>query len=170
MWVFDATPLLYLANVDRLGLLQHLDAFCVIPERVHDEVVKTGLEQEYPAARLVQHHVDACHLDVVSVDQTPLLSRLQNHRTLSDADAAVLAHADAHEGIAVMDETYGQDVAASEDITTRGTAYIVLRLTAEGEIEPDDARDVIDAILSAGWYCAPDIYATILGAIDDFEA
>jgi len=170
MWVFDATPLLYLANVDRLGLLQQLDASCVIPERVHDEVVTTGLEQEYPAARHIQHHVDACHLDVVSVDRTPLLSRLQDHRNISDADAAVLAHADAHDGVAVMDETYGQDVAASEGITTRGTAYIVLRLTAEGEIEPDDARDVIDAILSAGWYCAPDIYATILGAIDDFEA
>ena len=170
MWVFAVTPLLYLANVDRLGLVQHLDASCVIPERVHDEVVSTGLEQEYPAARHIQHHVDACHMDMVSVDQTPLLSRLQNHRNLSDADTAVLAHADAHEGIAVMDETYGQDVAASEDITTRGTAYIVLRLTAEGEIEPDDARDVIDAILGAGWYCAPDVYATILGAIDDFEA
>jgi len=69
-----------------------------------------------------------------------------------------------------MDETYSRDVAASEGITTRGTAYIVLRLTAEGEIEPDAARDVIDAILDAGWYCAPDVYATILGAIDDFEA
>jgi predicted nucleic acid-binding protein len=170
MWVFDATPLIYLAKVDRLGLVQHLDAPCVIPERVHDEVVTTGLEQEYPAARHIEHHVDACHFDVVSVDPTPLLSRLQDHRNLSDADAAVLAHADAHEGIAVMDETYGQDVAASEDITTRGTAYIVLRLTAEGEIEPDEARDVIDAMLGAGWYCAPDVYATIFGTIDDFEA
>ena len=170
MWVFDATPLVYLANVDRLWLLQHLDAPCVIPERVHEEVVTTGLDQEYPAARLVQHHVDACHFDVVSVDPTPLLSRLQDHRNLSDADAAVLAHADAHEGIAVMDDTYGRDVAASEDISTRGTASILFRLTAEGEIEPDDARDVIEAILGAGWYCAPDVYATILGTIDDLEA
>jgi predicted nucleic acid-binding protein len=69
-----------------------------------------------------------------------------------------------------MDDTYGRDVAASEDITTRGTAYIVLRLTAEGEIEPDDAREVIDAMLGAGWYCTPDVYATILGTIYDFEA
>ena len=69
-----------------------------------------------------------------------------------------------------MDETYGRDVAANEDITTRGTAYIVLRLTAAGEIEPDEARDVIDAMLGAGWYCAPDVYATILGTIDDLEA
>jgi len=29
---------------------------------------------------------------------------------------------------------------------------------------------VIDAMLGAGWYCAPDVYATILGTIDDLEA
>ena len=170
MWVFAPTPLIHLAKVYRLGLVQHLDVSCVIPERVHEEVVTIGLEQEYPAARHIEHHVDACHFDVVSVDPTPLLSRLQNHRNLSDADAAVLSHADARDGVAVMDETYGRDVAVSEDITTRGTAYIVLRLTAEGEIEPDEARDVIDAILGAGWYCAPDVYATILGTIDDIGA
>ena len=170
MWVFDATPLIYLAKVDRLGLVQHLDAPCVIPERVHDEVVTTGLEQEYPDARRIERHIDAGHLNLISVDPTPLSSRLQDHRNLSDADAVVLAHADAHEGIAVMDDTYGRDVAASEDLTTRGTAYIVLRLTAAGEIEPGEARDVIDAMLGAGWYCTPDVYATILGTIDDFEA
>lgn len=118
MWVFDATPLIYLAKVDRLGIVQHLDAPCVIPERVHDEVVTTGLEQEYPNARRIERHVEARHLNLVSVDPTPILFRLQDHRSLSDADAAIITHTDAHEGIAVMDETYGRNLAASEDITT----------------------------------------------------
>ncbi|WP_128904630.1 DUF3368 domain-containing protein [Halorubrum amylolyticum] len=166
MWVFDATPLIYLAKVDRLALVQHLEASCVLPERVYQEVVETGLEQGYPDARRIERSVDADRLDIVSVETTPLLSRLQENSNLSDADVAVLACADAHDGVAVMDETYGRDVAAAEGITTRGTAYLVLKLASEGTISVDEARTVIDAIIDEGWYCAPDVYAKIIQKLE----
>ncbi|MDS0301075.1 hypothetical protein NDI76_20255 [Halogeometricum sp. S1BR25-6] len=50
MWVLDATPLIYLAKVDRLDLVQHLDGSCVIPDRVYEEVIETGIEQGNPDA------------------------------------------------------------------------------------------------------------------------
>ncbi|WP_373189056.1 hypothetical protein [Halolamina sp.] len=77
MWVFDATPLIYLAKVDRLALVQQLDASCVIPERVYEEVVETGLKQGYPDARRIERSIDADRFDIVSVETTALLSRLQ---------------------------------------------------------------------------------------------
>jgi len=166
MWVFDATPLIYLAKVDRLALVQHLEASCVLPERVHEEVIETGLEQGYPDVRRIERSVDADRFDIVSVETSPLLSRLQDNSNLSDADVAVLACADAHDGVAVMDETYGRDVAAAEGITTRGTAYLVLKLASEGTISVDDARTVIDAMIDEGWYCAPDVYAKIVQKLD----
>lgn len=169
MWVFDATPLIYLAKVDRLSLVQHLEASCVVPKRVYEEVVETGIEHGYPDARRIQRSVDADRFDVASVEPSSLLSRLQQNRALSDADAAVLACADARDGVAVMDETYGRDVAAVEGITTRGTAYLVLKLTKQGAISVDDARSVIDAMIDEGWYCAPDVYTKIIRKLDSFE-
>jgi predicted nucleic acid-binding protein len=166
MWVFDATPLIYLAKVDRLALVQHLEASCVIPERVYEEVVETGLEQGYPDARRIERSVNADRFDIVSVETTALLSRLQNNSNFSDADVAVLACADDHDGVAVMDETYGRDVAAAEGITTRGTAYLVLTLTSDGALSVDDARTVIDEMIDKGWYCAPDVYAKIIQKLE----
>ena len=166
MWVFDATPLIYLAKVDRLALVQQRDASCVIPERVYEEVVETGREQCYPDTRRIERSVDADRSDIVSVATSALLTRLQDNSNLSDADVAVLACADAHDGVAVMDETYGRDVAAAEGITTRGTAYLVLKLASEGTISVDDARTVIDAMIDEGWYCAPDVYAKIIQKLD----
>ena len=166
MWVFDATPLIYLAKVDRLALVEHLDASCVIPERVYEEVVETGLEQGYPDARRIERGVNADRFVIESVEATPLLSRLRENNDLSDADVAVLVCADAHDGVAVMDETYGRDVAAAERITTRGTAYLVLKLASEGTISVDEARSVIDAMVDEGWYCAPDVYAKIVQKLD----
>ncbi|AUX09094.1 hypothetical protein AArcSl_1465 [Halalkaliarchaeum desulfuricum] len=166
MWVFGATPLIYLATVDRLALVQHLEVSCVIPERVAEEVIDTGIDEGYPDARRIERSVEAGHFDVVSVENSPLVSRLQQNNNLSDADVAVLACADAHDGVAVMDETYGRDVAAVEGITTRGTAYLVLKLATEDAIDVEEARAVIDAMIDEGWYCAPDVYARIVRKLE----
>jgi len=166
MWVFDATPLIYLAKIDRLGLVEHLEPSCVIPDRVYEEVVDTGLEEGYADARRIERQVDAGRFEVVSVESTPLYSRLQRNSNLSDADIAVLVCADAHDGVAVMDETYGRDVAAAEGLTTRGTAFLVLNCTKQGAISGDDARTIIDAMIDEGWYCAPDVYTKIVRQIE----
>ncbi|WP_435195647.1 DUF3368 domain-containing protein [Natronomonas sp. EA1] len=166
MWVFDATPLIYLAKVDRLDLVQHLDGSCVIPDRVYEEVVEAGIEQGYPDARRIERGVENDLFDVVSVEPTALVSRLQRNDNLSDADIAVLARAAAHDGVAVMDEAYGRDVAATEGVTTRGTAYLVLVLASDGTISVDEARTVIDTMIDEGWYCAPNVYANIVRKLE----
>ena len=170
MWVFDATPLIYLAKVERLALVEALEASCVIPERVYEEVVATGLEAGYPDARRIDRQVDAGRFEVVAVEATRISARLGENRNLSDADIAVLACAGAHDGIAVMDEAYGRDVAAAEGITTRGTAFLVLTFTNQGAISGDDARTIIDAMIDEGWYCAPDVYVTIVQRIESISA
>lgn len=169
MWVFDATPLIYLAKIDRLGLVDHLDEPCVIPERVSEEVVDVGIEQGYPDARRIERGAEGGRFEAVSVGSTPLRTRLRANDSLSDADVDVLACADAHDGVVVMDETYGRDVAATEGITTRGTAYIALRLANQGTIDVEEARDVVDAMVDAGWYCAPDVYARIVQTLESLE-
>lgn len=169
MWVFDATPLIYLAAVDRLGTLRQLSGPRVIPAPVYGEVVETGLEEGYPDARRVEHSVEDGVFDRVDVEETPLAARLRENENLSEADVAVIAHADANDGIAVMDEAYGRDVAATEGVTTRGTAFLVLRLAKQGAIAPDAARETVDAMIDEGWYCAPDLYAKLVRKIDSIE-
>ncbi|MDS0301031.1 DUF3368 domain-containing protein [Halogeometricum sp. S1BR25-6] len=166
MWVVDTTPLIYLAKVDRLGLVRHLDGPCVIPDRVYEEVVEIGIEQGYPDARRIECGVEDGLFTVVSGEPTALASRLQQNDNLSDADVAVLACAAAHDGVAVMDEAYGRDVAATEGITTRGTAYLALVPASNGTISVDEARTVIDAMIDEGWYCAPDLYAKIVQKLE----
>ena len=168
MWVFDATPLIYLAKVEALTLVKDLDGSCIIPERVYDEVVTNGLENDHSNARRVERGIDDGYFEVRPVQNDRRFARLQTNSHLSDADVAVLVLADSQDGVAVMDETYGRDVAAAEEITTRGTAYVVLSLTKQGAISDDDARTVIDEMIDAGWYCAPDVYTKIVRQIEDF--
>jgi predicted nucleic acid-binding protein len=68
-----------------------------------------------------------------------------------------------------MDEAAGRTAVSVENIDTRGTAFLVLRRVKEGKISAATARETIDSMIDAGWYCAPDLYADILGTLDDLS-
>ena len=169
MWVFDATPLIYLAKTDRLGLLSDLEEKRLIPELVYNEVVSTGIEEGHPDARRIEQLVDDGVFRVVSVSETDIYKRLRKNDRLSRADVSVLSCAKQRDATAVMDEAYGRDVASTEGIETRGTAYLVLLLVKRDVLDPEVAREIIDAMLDAGWYCAPDVYAGVLQKLDSLD-
>lgn len=101
------------------------------------------------------------------MSDTGAFDRIARNERLTEADAAVLAVAASREAIAVMDEQYGRDVADAEGIQTRGTAFLVLRLLRDDVIDAAEARTIVDDMIDAGWYCAPDRYAKLLQKIED---
>lgn len=169
MWVFDATPLIYLAKAEKLRLASTLDDRRCIPKPVFEEVVTTGLEAGYPDARRIEQSIDDGVFDVVPVDAPQLTERLQQNPNVSDVDVAVLACAASRDAVAVMDDAAGRRVADVEGIETRGTAYLVLLCAKRGHISPRAARETIDAMIDAGWYCAPDLYTKIVRKLESFE-
>ena len=170
-WVFDATPLIYLAKAERLDVIETLDEPRVVPKAVYREVVTTGVEQGYDDARRIERAVEDGLVDVVAVDtdDSPVATRLARHPGLSDADAAVLACADARDAVAVMDESAGRSAAGVEDVETRGTAYVVVTAVRDGALSTADGRDAIDAMIDGGWYVAPDVYTKIVEKLESFE-
>jgi predicted nucleic acid-binding protein len=169
MYVFDATPLIYLGKAERLTLVEKLPEQCVIPEPIHEEVVATGLAEGHADARRVERAIEDEILSVVPIDEGSTYERLRENQHLSDADAAVLAVADAHDAVAVMDEQYGRDVASAEGIETKGTAYLVLSILKDGGITDKEAQATIDAMVEAGWYCSPDLYARLCQKIESLS-
>ena len=170
-WVFDATPLIYLAKADRLDVIETLDEPRVVPEAVYREVVTTGVKQGYDDARRIERAVEDGLIDVVAVgtDDSPVATRLARYPGLSDADVAVLACADARGAVAVIDESAGRSAAAVEGVETRGTSYVALSAVKDGALSTAEGRDAIDAMIDRGLYVAPDAYTRIVGKLESFE-
>ena len=170
-WVFDATPLIYLAKAERLDVIETLDEPRLVPEAVHHEVVTAGVEQGYDDTRRIERAVEDGLVDVVAVDtdDSPVATRLARHPGLSDADIAVLACADARNAVAVIDEPAGRSAAEVENVETRGSAYLVLAAMMDGALSTAEGRDAVDAMIDHGWYVAPDVYTKTVGKLESFE-
>lgn len=164
--VFDATPLIYLGKADRLDVVADIDRRLVVPGRVCREVVYEGLKHGYADAKRVNTLIHDGTFEQRTFEASDRFDRLVRNTRLSQADVAVLLLADELGGTAVMDEGYGRTIAETEGIDTRGTAYLVLSQVKGGELEPDDAREIVDAMLDAGWHCSTDLYAKILRTLD----
>jgi len=167
--VFDATPLIYLAKVALLEDLRALEGPRLVTERVYEEAVVRGSEGGYPDARRIEQAIEQDVLECREAEDDALYGTLSSNPNLSDADVSVLVLADAVDGIAVMDEDHGRTVAAVEGIEVRGTVSIVLSLVRDGRLDADEAREVIDAMMDAGWYCSPALYHDIVERIENLE-
>ena len=166
MLIFDATPLIYLAKSYGVKLLTELDEELVIPQKVFKEVVEKGLENDEPDARKIQILVDE---DVFEVRNCELEGFLERNSNLSLADKQVLKIADETGSAAVMDEAYGRRIAESEDIETRGTAYIVLKLQKLDILTDEESKELIDELVDQGWYCSTSLYKDILNKIEEIN-
>lgn len=169
MLVLDATPLIYLATVDRLDLLERIPHECVVPQPVYDEVVTAGLEAGHPDARRVERAVEGDVLTVAGVGDPELGERLERDSNLSTADVAVIALAAANDGVAVIDERYGRATAEAEGVETRGTVSLLLALVRDGTLSGEAAREVLDGMVAAGWYCSTDLYARVVRTFESIE-
>jgi len=167
MFIFDATPLIYLAKAERLSVLSHLDEPRLIPQRVYEEVVTVGLDAGYPDARRIEHRVEDGAFDVVSVPENVVFERFRENPNVSDADVSVLVLAGERGATAVMDDAYGRDIADVEGIETRGTAHLVLALVRDDELPGEEARETLEAMLDAGWHCSPALYAKLLSKLEE---
>ncbi|PSP77025.1 DUF3368 domain-containing protein [Halobacteriales archaeon QS_1_68_20] len=169
MFVFDATPLIYLSKAEQLTVLEELDRERIVPEAVYEEVVVNGIRGGYPDARRVERAIEDGVFGVRAAPDNATAERLRGNPNIGPADVAVLALADHLDGTAVMDEDYGRAVADSEGIETRGTAFVLLTLLKRGLLDTRETRETIDAMVEAGWYCSPDLYAKILGKIESLS-
>ena len=166
--VFDAIPLIYLAKVDQLGLIADLVGRNLIPEAVYGEVVIKGMQAGYEDARRIERAVEDGIFEVVSVDRddSPVADGLARHPGLSEADVDVLVCADGREAVAIMDEAAGRSAAIVEGIETRGTAFLVLTAVKESIIKTEAGREIIDGMIEAGWYLAPDLYGKVIHKLE----
>jgi len=163
MYVLDATPLIYLAKADALGVLEGFET--VTTQAVYDEVVVRGKEAEAPDARRIERYDP----EVTESPRNETYSRLSDTDRLSDANLGVLTLADERNATAVMDEKRGRTVAEVEGIDVRGTAYLLLNSVKYDATEADEAREILDDMVDSGWYCSTSFYSDILDKLDEMR-
>ena len=127
-FVSDAGPLIALAKIDRLHLLQNLFGYGIIPLAVHREIrPESGL----PGAARIRQAISAGWLQVVPLEDDALAVELLSLIDAGEAEAIALCH-QRRGRLLLIDDAKGRKVARRAGLPIVGVAGILLAAKSKG--------------------------------------
>lgn len=151
--VSDTSPLLNLALVDRLALLEAQFSEVTVPQQVWDELTDgaDGLE----ALRELR---EDGFLHLVEVERSDLFVELFHELDLGET-AAICYAVEENADLVLLDERDGRRVARRHDLNVTGVIGVLLRGAKTGAV---DLEHELDALREAGFWISDDLYSQIL--------
>jgi predicted nucleic acid-binding protein len=152
--VFDSTALSHFARAGRLDDLETITATdeCVVPAEVLDELAR-GVAA-YPALGTVasQGWLKAVQLEELGelVAFATYKAELGGGAERNNGEASVLAWANAHGGIAVIDESAATSIGDATGITVHGSLWLVIRGFKSRVLDRATAEGIVDDLISTG--------------------
>ena len=149
--VADSSPLIYLSAISQFDLLRLYFSSVLIPNAVHEEVVRAGNEQH--GASETQAGVEEGWITVVDPTNNPSIAFLLDQgMTPTDAHVVVLAQ-EQQADLLIADDATVRRQAQSLGLPLSGTLGILLNAQRDGHLP--DLKITLDQLIAAGFYLQP---------------
>jgi len=156
--VSDTSPLLNLALIERLNLLESQFSGITIPRQVWDELAAG--EKGLSALSKLR---DGEFLTVVEVEQSDLFVEI--FQDLDVGETAALCYAIEQDAdLVLLDEKDGRRVARRHDLNVTGVVGILLKGANAGDVKLDQE---LDALREAGFWISDNLYSKILSQAEE---
>ncbi len=149
----NATPLIYLAKIGRLELLNKIFGEVFIPEEVKSEVIDKGKELGAKDAFAIEKAVSEGWLKIAKAKLVEVPIKLE----AGEIEAISLAK---NLGIkeVLIDEISARAVAEMLGLIPRGTIFVLLRALEEKEISLDEFLDALKELVNQGFRLKEEVY------------
>lgn len=151
--VADTSPLLNLALIERLELLESQFSGITVPNQVWGEIAdgKQGVE----ALRELR---EKGFLTIVDVEQSDLFVEIFHELDLGET-AAICYAIEKDADLVLIDEADGRRVARRHDLRITGVIGILLKAATTGDVE---LKTELDALREAGFWISDNLYSKVL--------
>ena len=151
--VSNATPLIYLARVNKISLLKRLFGIVYVPKEVEVEVVEKGKELGKKDAYIVEKAIKEGWIKVLRARKVEVPIELH------PGEIAVLSLAK-NIGLreVLVDEVPARVAARLLGLIPRGTIFILLRALKAGEINLNDFLEILNELIGQGFRLREEVY------------
>lgn len=158
--ISDASPLINLAAVDQLNLLEQLYREIIIPKAVYNELVEKGAGQP-----LADEFGDIDWIKSRQVENSNLAEALKLELDDGEAEAIALA-VEIKASLLLIDERKGRSIADNFDLQYVGIIGVLIEAKAAKLIPA--VKPILDALIrKAGFWISKPLYQRILSLIDE---
>lgn len=169
MTVSNATPLIYLARLNKLQLLKQIFTQIQIPPEVKNETVNRRKEKAYPDAYVIEEAInDGWLIPEPLTPKNNEKSEALAHMMgidIGEAQAIILAK-QKNEKTILIDQSNARAVARKLELNPRGTIFVILTALRKKLITKNAAKQMLDKLVEANFYISVNIYRDTLKTIE----
>ena len=154
MIVSNATPLIYLAKIERLELLKKAFKEVAISEEVKKEVVDEGKRLHKSDALLVEKAIEA---GWIKVKKASSLAEIQWDIEKGEKSVIALAKETGTKEV-LIDESAARTAAKLSGLIPRGTVFVLLKALKMKEITFDEFLKCLEELVKKGFRLSEEIY------------
>lgn len=155
--VSNATPLIYLAKIGKLYLLEEIFDTVLIPTRVYSEVVVSGKEKGYHDAFLVEKYITK---GIIVKKEVKIKKLINMPIGRGEAETIELA---AGEGIydVLIDEAKARRIARMYNLRPKGTLWVLTRAFEKDLLSKIELMNNIEELIKSGYRIREDILVEV---------
>ncbi len=155
MIVSNSTPLIYLAKIGKLSLLQKFFHEVIIPNEVKLEVIDAGIKLNSPDALIVQRSLED---GWIKVKETKTLKHLEEFGIDKGEAEAISLAINIKSSEILIDQTHARLAAKTLGLKPRGTLYVLLRALKEKTITYDEYLEFLEELVRHGFRLREEVY------------
>lgn len=155
--VSDTSPILNLAIIGRLSLLQDQFTEVYIPTAVLREL---RIEEDMPGSQAIKTAVGAGWIRVAEAQDAPLVTVLKRELDIGEAEAIALS-VQMKAGLVLLDEREGRAIARALGLKVTGVLGIALKAYRQGQL-PSLQQVMEELREKAGFRIAPELFAELM--------
>jgi len=152
--ISNATPLIYLAKIKRLSLLQDTFDEVFIPEEAKIEVVDEGKKLKKIDANLVEKEISEGWIKVQRTDKYMRLPIELDKGKIATLTLAL----DLEIKEVLIDEVSARTAAEILGLVPRGTIFVLLKALKMEKIDFDEFLEILDSLLEEGFRLKEEVY------------
>lgn len=161
--VSNTSPIINLAAIGRLELLQHIYGTIVIPQEVYHEVAVKGHEQAGASEIQTYSWFEPYHVQDIA-----LVNRLEQHLDAGEAEAIALA-VELQADLLLLDERRGRRIAKQLGVTVIGLLGVLLVAKREGILPA--IKPLLHSLSTvAGFWIDHELYTLVLTSAGELES
>ena len=166
IYVLDATPIIHLARVGILKLVQKIcDPY--ITKEVYRE---TTQDTNYPDTFIIKDQVESGNIKIIEDLDIKQLKALTRHPGIHLGEAETLAAAKKHGGVAVLDDAEARALARVYGIDNApGTLFLLFRFLNLNHLTADETAKTLDDLITSGLYLDPKTYHKAKQKINEYR-
>lgn len=158
--ISNATPLIYLAKADKLGLLKKVFRQVIIPEEVKNEIVDEGKKLGEMDAYLVEQAIKEGWIKVLNTKEL-----IEIPLQLEKGEIAVLSLAkNMNVEEVLIDEAPARLTSEILEIKPRGTIFVLLKALDKEHMGFDEFLSILDGMIEVGFRLKEEVYIRAIQA------